>query len=104
MTGFTLCTFSSFIVTFEMNWTLSIECTDDGGEEGTSQVKVTITDANENPSVTAMTLTVEENAPSELQLAKGTTVTIEDHKIFTRKQDHPVQHTIQTVMEHMITR
>ena len=59
-------------------YTVSVECTDDGGLDGTAQVKITLTDSNENPSVKEMKLNVEENAPSELQLAKGATVTIED--------------------------
>ena len=69
-------------------YNIDIECTDGGGLEGTAQVTITLTDSNENPTVQALALNVEENAPSEMQLAKGTEVTIEDQDNSGEVVDH----------------
>ena len=52
------------------------------------KLKINITDANENPSVTDMSVTVDENAPRELQLAKGSDVGIEDEDEKGDVSDH----------------
>ena len=72
-------------------YTLDIECTDDGGLAGTAQVHVNISDANEAPSVTEIDLEVTENSPPELQLQDGTQIAIKDEDAKGNVDDHSLE-------------